>query len=394
MRWNPVTIGLLTALVICFVAVPALAATADVAIRGGSYYPDSLTVESNTTVTWTNFDPVSHTVTSTGGFFDSGPIEENETFSHTFDNTGTYPYGCTLNASTRRTPMQGVVIVVPEGMMVEPGDNVTPGEEPGNMTVAGVISGSEFLTTFADALESTEVARTVLANGGPYTVFAPNNDAFEALGNETLAAVLNDTEMLETLLMHHVVDGNYTVEDLMAEANATANGTTLETLTGDTLNISMVDGNLTIGNATIFVADLTADNGIVHIIDMVLVPEGLIPPENETPGENETPAVTVSDQPIVNDTVTVDRAVINTTGWADIHADLNGTPGPIIGYSPISEGVNENVTVTIEVVNATPVLYAMLHVDEGEQGVHEFPGPDVPVLVNGTPVQMAFNVTE
>ncbi|MDK2891398.1 MAG: hypothetical protein PWR21_2030, partial [Methanoculleus sp.] len=112
-----------------------------------------------------------------------------------------------------------------------------------------------------------------------------------------------------------------------------------------------------------------------------------------TPGANVTPSVNVSDQPIVNATVIVDNATINRTGWADIHADLNGTPGVIIGYSPITEGVNENVTVTIEVENVTPVLYAMLHVDEGEPGVHEFPGPDVPILVNGSPVQQAFNVT-
>ncbi|WP_317065574.1 DUF7282 domain-containing protein [Methanoculleus caldifontis] len=112
-----------------------------------------------------------------------------------------------------------------------------------------------------------------------------------------------------------------------------------------------------------------------------------------TPDENVTPSVNVSDQPIENDTVIVERAVMNQTGWADIHADLNGTPGPIIGYSQITEGVNENVTVEIETENATPVLYAMLHIDAGEQGVHEFPGPDVPVLVNGTPVQQAFNVT-
>jgi len=111
------------------------------------------------------------------------------------------------------------------------------------------------------------------------------------------------------------------------------------------------------------------------------------------PGANVTPAVSISDQPVVNATVVVDNATINRTGWADIHADLNGTPGPIIGYSPISEGVNENVTVAIEVENATPVLYAMLHVDEGEPGVHEFPGPDVPILVNGSPVQQAFSVT-
>ncbi|MDR9817460.1 MAG: hypothetical protein RJR34_11990 [Candidatus Methanoculleus thermohydrogenotrophicum] len=112
-----------------------------------------------------------------------------------------------------------------------------------------------------------------------------------------------------------------------------------------------------------------------------------------TPPVNVTPALVVSDQPIVNDTVSVDSAVINQTGWLSIQADLNGTPGEVLGYTPLSEGVNENVTVTIETVNVTPVLYAVLHVDEGEEAVFEFPGPDVPILLNGSPVQQAFNVT-
>ncbi len=288
MRRNPAILGLIAALVIGLVALPVQAATADVDIRGGSYYPASLTVEGNTTVTWTNYDPVSHTVTSTGGIFDSGPIEQNKTYNYTFADTGTYPYGCTLNASKQRTPMQGVIIVVPEGMMVVPGGNATPGEEPTNATLADLIAGNEFLTLFTEAVGKAGLAQTVLATGGPYTVFAPDDAAFEALGNETPAGFFNDTEVLDTLLMHHVVKGAYTAEDLMTEANTTGNETVLSTLTGDNLSISMADGNLTVGNATIVTPDLTAGNGVVHIIDTVLVPPGLAPP-NVTPVKNQTP---------------------------------------------------------------------------------------------------------
>jgi len=303
MRKNSIILGLAAVLAICLIAVPVFAATADVEIRGGSYSPASLTVEGNTTVTWTNYDTVSHTVTSTSGVFDSGPIEENETFDYTFTDAGTYPYGCTLNASTQRTPMQGVVIVVPEGMMVEPGGNVTPtgnvtpGEEPVNMTLVDLIAGEANLTTFADALDRAGVAKMVLTSGGgPYTVFAPDDAAFEALGNETLTTIFNDTEMLDALLMHHVVEGNYTVEDLMAASNTTGNMTTLDTLAGNTINVTAVDGNLTVENATIVTADVAAENGIVHVIDMVLVPEGLIPAENvtPTPAENITPVENVT----------------------------------------------------------------------------------------------------
>ncbi|MDK2889647.1 MAG: hypothetical protein PWR21_279 [Methanoculleus sp.] len=294
MRRNPTILGLVAALAIGLVALPVLAATADVDIRGGAYIPASLTVEGNTTVTWTNYDEVSHTVTSTGGLFDSGPIEENETFEHTFNDTGTYPYGCTLNASTRRTPMQGVVIVVPEGMMVAPDGNVTPGEEPANMTLADLVAENEDLASFAGAVEDAGLTRTVLATGGPYTVFAPDDAAFGALGNETLAGLSNDTETLDALLMHHVVRGNYTAEDLVMEANATGNETVLETLAGDNLTVEAADGGLTVGNATVVASDITAENGIVHIIDTVLVPPGLVLPENATPAGNETAEANVT----------------------------------------------------------------------------------------------------
>ncbi|UYU18550.1 MULTISPECIES: fasciclin domain-containing protein [Methanoculleus] len=155
---------------------------------------------------------------------------------------------------------------------------------------------------------------------------------------------------------------------------------------GDNLTFSYGPPSHTLENATYtLMVNVTVLGAVVTPTPTVNV--------TPTPGANVTPFVNVSDQPIENDTVIVDNATINQTGWADIHADLNGTPGPIIGYSQITEGVNENVSVEIEVENATPVLYAMLHIDAGEPGVHEFPGPDVPILVNGSPVQQAFNVT-
>lgn len=94
-------------------------------------------------------------------------------------------------------------------------------------------------------------------------------------------------------------------------------------------------------------------------VNVTPTPTGIPPP-----AENVTPAINISDQSIENATVVVDTATIHRPGWADIHADENGTPGPVIGFSPISPGVNENVTIAIDVEEATPVLYAMLHLDQ------------------------------
>lgn len=111
-----------------------------------------------------------------------------------------------------------------------------------------------------------------------------------------------------------------------------------------------------------------------------------------TPTEG-TPSVTVENQEIVDGTVTVAQVVAAQDGWIVIHADDGGTFGAVIGHAAVTAGTNTDVTVTIDTAAATETLYAMLHVDAGEAGVYEFPGPDVPVVVDGAPVSPAFQAT-
>lgn len=106
-----------------------------------------------------------------------------------------------------------------------------------------------------------------------------------------------------------------------------------------------------------------------------------------------SPSVTVADQAIVNSTVTIAEAVSNGPGWIVIHADQNNAPGPVLGQAQLSSGTNTNIVVTINQAAATPVLYAMLHLDTGDVGVYEFPGVDAPVRVNGAIVAPPFNIT-
>ena len=106
------------------------------------------------------------------------------------------------------------------------------------------------------------------------------------------------------------------------------------------------------------------------------------------------PSVTVADQAIQNGTVTVQQIVSNGNWWLVIHRqNPDGTMGEYIGETLIKNGINTNVSVPINVSLATPVLYAMLHEDHGVIGVLEFPGPDVPVMVNNQMVAPKFNVT-
>jgi len=105
-----------------------------------------------------------------------------------------------------------------------------------------------------------------------------------------------------------------------------------------------------------------------------------------------TPGVTVSDQPIEDGTVTVDEVVAAGPGWIVIHADENGSPGQVMGWSAVEEGTNEDVVVEIEEDQATDTLHAMLHDDLGTVGTYEFPGADVPVQVEGEVVNVPFEV--
>ena len=94
------------------------------------------------------------------------------------------------------------------------------------------------------------------------------------------------------------------------------------------------------------------------------------------------PAVSVSDQSIESGSVTVAQVTSDGPGWIVIHAQAEGKPGPILGFSRVKDGENADVLVDIDATKATETLFAMLHSDLGEEGSFEFPeGPDTPVKV-------------
>ena len=105
-------------------------------------------------------------------------------------------------------------------------------------------------------------------------------------------------------------------------------------------------------------------------------------------------AVTVAGEvTVVNNTVTIDKVVSAGPGWMTIHADKNGTPGEVIGFSAVADGENTGVVVTIDSKKTTTKLYAMLHIDAGIVGTYEFPGADVPAKAeDGSMISPAFMI--
>jgi uncharacterized surface protein with fasciclin (FAS1) repeats len=105
-----------------------------------------------------------------------------------------------------------------------------------------------------------------LKGEGPFTVFAPTDEAFAKLPEGTLESLLQDREKLATILKYHVVPGKVSSTQAMeiSEANTVAE---------KPLAISKAGGKLMVGNATVTKADIPASNGVIHIIDTVLLPE-------------------------------------------------------------------------------------------------------------------------
>jgi hypothetical protein len=111
--------------------------------------------------------------------------------------------------------------------------------------------------------------------------------------------------------------------------------------------------------------------------------------------QSGTPSVSVSNQVLLNGTVIVDRVYSEGQGFVVIHIDVDGAPNRVAGFAPVEAGWTYNLQIPIDATVATPVLYAMLHLDDNEVGAYEFgtvEGADAPVSVDGQVVTPPFNV--
>ena len=140
-----------------------------------------------------------------------------------------------------------------------------PEPAPVEKSIAEIAAGDERFSTLVTALEATDLV-DVLAGEGEFTVFAPTNEAFAALGEETVSALLEDTEALKNILLYHIVQGT------VVDATTAAGLGQAEMANGDVLKIEKDGASLMVGNAKVIITDIKATNGIIHVIDTVLVP--------------------------------------------------------------------------------------------------------------------------
>lgn len=138
----------------------------------------------------------------------------------------------------------------------------TPPQTPDLVDVA-VEAGS--FNTLVQALEAADLV-DVLRGDGPYTVFAPTDEAFAAIPQEDLQALLADKAALTAVLTYHVVPGKVMAADVSKLSHAT-------TVQGQDLDIAVDMGTVKVDNAKVTATDIQASNGVIHVIDSVMMPE-------------------------------------------------------------------------------------------------------------------------
>ena len=133
-------------------------------------------------------------------------------------------------------------------------------------------------TTLVAAVKAAGLVDT-LAGDGPFTVFAPTNAAFERLPSGTVPTLLRPENkgMLQTVLTYHVVPGRLTAADLAARARAAGGVATLTTVQGQSLRVSGSGAAWVVtdakgGRSRITIADVMQSNGVIHVVDTVLMP--------------------------------------------------------------------------------------------------------------------------
>jgi uncharacterized surface protein with fasciclin (FAS1) repeats len=166
-----------------------------------------------------------------------------------------------MNAKTKVASLLLVAIATLATSRVSVGAN--DHHEKKDIVDTAVTAGS--FKTLAAALQAAGLVET-LKGKGPFTVFAPTDEAFAKLPAGTVEALLKDKEKLTKILLYHVVLGNVMAKDVVKLTSA-------KTVQGSSVKVAAKGGKVMVDNANVVKTDIPASNGVIHVIDSVILPK-------------------------------------------------------------------------------------------------------------------------
>ena len=216
--------------------------------------------------------------------------------------------------------------------------------EPAPQTIVDIAIADGRFTTLVAAVQAAGLVETLSADG-PLTVFAPTDDAFAALPEGTVEALLADIPTLTNILLYHVVEGNVMAADVVSLTSA-------PTLAGKDVGVTVEGETVRINDATVIITDIEASNGVIHVIDTVLLPP-------------QEPSADIVDTAVADGRFAILVAALEAAGLVDaLKAD-----GPFTVFAPTDDAFAALPEGTIEALLADiPTLTNILlyHVVEGQ----------------------------
>ena len=171
-----------------------------------------------------------------------------------------------VNPSNIRTVLAATLLLLAAATTAVAGHHKNMEKQVDKDIVDTAVAAGDF-TTLAAALDAAGLVGT-LKGDGPFTVFAPTDEAFAALPDGTVESLLKpeNKEQLVAVLTYHVVPGKVTSADVVKLDSAT-------TVNGQSVDIDVSGGKVKVDGATVTAVDIPASNGVIHVIDQVILPE-------------------------------------------------------------------------------------------------------------------------
>lgn len=241
---------------------------------------------------------------------------------------------------------------------------VQPTPQPQPQTIVDIAVADGRFTTLVAALGAANLVDT-LKGEGPFTVFAPTDDAFAKLPEGTVDALLADIPALTDILLYHVVSGKVLASDVVTLENA-------DTVLGQKVMIKVENGNVYINDAMVIITDIEASNGVIHVIDSVILPKA-----------------DIVDTAVADGRFTTLVAAVQAAGLVDT---LKGE-GPFTVFAPTDAAFAKLPMGTVSALLADiPALTDILlyHVVAGRQLAADVVGLDEVVTVLGEPVKISL----
>jgi uncharacterized surface protein with fasciclin (FAS1) repeats len=246
-------------------------------------------------------------------------------------------------------------------------------------SIVDIAASNGNFDTLVAAVQAAGLADT-LDGPGPYTVFAPTDAAFATLLDQlglTAPELLANKTLLTEVLLYHVAAGKLTSEEVLALRE-------LEMLNGDLATVSVRSGRPYINEAVISMVDIQASNGVIHVIDAVILPSGVAAPSS-------TPDASIVEIAVANQGFS---SLVAALQAADLVGALSG-PGPYTVFAPSNDAFNKTLGelgLTLEQVAADEALLTdilLYHVAAGAYDAQDALGAGTIRMLNGDSVSMS-----